>query len=230
MKLIPKNWSTFQHYKDRSPPWIKLHREILTNYDFACLPVASKAIAPLLWLLASEEKNGEIDMSMEELSFRLHIDQKTIADGLMPLINKGFFTEASGVLADCWPDARPETETETEEERETEGETKLPTKIQQKTPDGVSNEVFKDFVKLRKGLKAPVTETAIKGLEREGIKAGMTLQQVMEICCQNGWRGFKADWMKEKEAKNAGDRNREVMSGLTRGLIGGNKNVGLLGK
>jgi len=98
------------------------------------------------------------------------------------------------------------------------------------TPEGVSNEVFNDFVKLRKGLKAPVTETAIKGLDREGRKAGMTLQEVMELCCQNGWRGFKAEWMKSKEAKNAGDRNREVMSGLTRGLIGGNKNVGLLGK
>ena len=99
-----------------------------------------------------------------------------------------------------------------------------------KTPDGVSDEVFKDFIKLRKGLKAPVTETAIKGLQREGMKAGMSLQQVMEICCQNGWRGFKAEWMKEKDQKNAGERNRETISGLTRGLIGGGKNVGLLGK
>jgi len=104
------------------------------------------------------------------------------------------------------------------------------TKKEIQTPEGVSDEVFKDYIKLRKGLKAPVTETAIKGLEREGMKAGMSLQQVMEICCQNGWRGFKADWMKEKEAKNAGDRNREVLSGLTRGLVGGGKNVGLLGK
>jgi len=98
------------------------------------------------------------------------------------------------------------------------------------TPEGVSETVFKDFVKLRKGLKAPVTETAIKGLAREGEKAGLTLQEVMELCCQNGWRGFKADWLKKDEKRSAGDKNRDVMSGLTRGLIGGNKNVGLLGK
>jgi len=68
------------------------------------------------------------------------------------------------------------------------------------TPEGVSNEVFNDFVKLRKGLKAPVTETAIKGLAREAQKANMSLEQVMVLCCQNGWRGFKADWIpKEKE-------------------------------
>lgn len=99
------------------------------------------------------------------------------------------------------------------------------------TPDGVSETVFKDFVKLRKGLKAPVTETALKGLQREATKAGISLQEVLELCCQNGWRGFKADWLKDKnQNRNAGDRNQEVMSGLTRGLIGGGKDVRLLGK
>ena len=96
------------------------------------------------------------------------------------------------------------------------------------TPEGVSNEDFNDFVKLRKGLKAPVTETAIKALAKEGQKVGMSLEQVMTLCCQNGWRGFKADWVKDK--KNVADRNNDVLSGLTRGLIGGNKNVRLLGK
>ena len=28
-----KNWAQFQHFKDRSPPWIKLHREFLDDYD-----------------------------------------------------------------------------------------------------------------------------------------------------------------------------------------------------
>lgn len=95
------------------------------------------------------------------------------------------------------------------------------------TPNGVSDSVFQDFVKLRKGLKAPVTETAIKGLEREAQKAGMTLEAVMSLCCQNGWRGFKAEWIKDK---NQGNKNSQVLSGLTRGLIGGGNNVGLLGE
>ena len=73
------------------------------------------------------------------------------------------------------------------------------TNINTITPEGVSKEVFNDFVKLRKGLKAPVTETAIKGLAREGQKANMSLEQVMVLCCQNGWRGFKAEWMSKEQ-------------------------------
>jgi len=98
-----------------------------------------------------------------------------------------------------------------------------------KAPDGVSDSVFDDFVKLRKGLKAPVTETAIKGLKREGEKAGMTLEQVMSLCCQNGWRGFKAEWVKDKvQNKTQADKTRDVLSGLTRGLLGANNDVKLL--
>jgi hypothetical protein len=119
MRLQPKNWSVFQHYKDRSPPWIKLHRDLLINRDFICLPIASKALAPLLWLLASESKDGIFDASFEELQFRLHISRKEYDEGIKPLIDKEFFAVASGVLAECKQLAIPETERETEkEERE----------------------------------------------------------------------------------------------------------------
>ncbi len=91
MILVPKNWGKFQHYKDRCPPWIKLHRDILNDRTFANLPIASKALAPLLWLLASESKDGSFDAAIEELAFRLHIASKDIESGLKPLIDKGFF-------------------------------------------------------------------------------------------------------------------------------------------
>jgi len=119
MLLQPKNWAVFQHYKDRCPPWIKLHRDILNDRVFMCLPLASKALAPLLWLLASESKDGTFDGSLDELVFRLHITPKDYEDGIKPLIHKGFFVVASGVLAECYQDAIPETETEREGETET---------------------------------------------------------------------------------------------------------------
>ena len=118
MRLKPKNWAIFQHYKDRSPPWIKLHRDLLINRDFICLPIASKALAPLLWLLASEAKDGIFDASFEELQFRLHVSKKDYDDGVKPLIDKGFFEIASGVLAGCKQVAIPEREAETETEKE----------------------------------------------------------------------------------------------------------------
>lgn len=122
MLLRPKHWDKFQHYKDRRPPWIKLHRDLLDNFDYARLPVASKAIAPLLWLLASEYQDGVIEASIEELAFRLRIDDKTVNEGVKHLIDKGFFVDDSTMLASCLHDAIPETETETEKEREKETE------------------------------------------------------------------------------------------------------------
>jgi len=120
MILIPKNWDKFQHYKDRCPPWIKLHRDLLNNREYICLPLASKALAPLMWLLASESKDGTFDGSLDELVFRLHISPKEYTEGIKPLIDKGFFLPASTMLANSYQVAIPETETETEGERETE--------------------------------------------------------------------------------------------------------------
>lgn len=121
MRLTPKNWQTFQHYKDRCPPWIKLHRDLLNDRRYMCLPTASKALAPLLWLLASETKEGIFNASHEELEFRLRISPKEIKTGLEALIEVGFFivvdADASSVLAGCLHDAIPETETETETEQ-----------------------------------------------------------------------------------------------------------------
>jgi hypothetical protein len=87
------------------------------------LPIASKAIAPMLWLLASESKDGVFDGSLDELVFRLHISEKEYKDGVKPLIDNNFFTVVSGMLAECKQDAIPETERETETETNREKKT-----------------------------------------------------------------------------------------------------------
>ena len=177
MKLIPKNWDTFQHYKDRCPPWIKLHRDILTNYEFSTLPIEAKAIAPLLWLLAAESKNGEIDLSLDALAFRLHIDSKIIASSIKSLIDKGFFIDASNTLADCYQVAIPETETETKKERET--KTDSATKLLANF--GIEGDLAKDFINHRKNKKASITKTVLDGFQREADKAGISIIDAVTI-------------------------------------------------
>jgi uncharacterized protein YdaU (DUF1376 family) len=71
------------------------------------------------------------------------------------------------------------------------------------TPEGVSDSLFKDFLEVRKGKKAKWTETALKGLQREAVKANMTLEQVMQMCCERGWAGFKAEWVETAKASLA---------------------------
>ena len=123
MLLQPKNWAVFQHYKDRCPPWIKLHRDLLNDRAFMRLPIASKAIAPMLWLLASESKDGVFDGSLDELVFRLHITEKEYQAGVKPLIDNDFFNVVNGVLAERLQTAIPETERETETETKKEKKT-----------------------------------------------------------------------------------------------------------
>ena len=191
MLMRPKNWGDFQHYKDRLPPWIKLHRSLLTDREFMCLPIASKALAPLLWLLASESKDGSFDGSLDELQFRLHISRKDYEDGIKPLIDKGFFVVESGVLADCLQLATPERETETETKRETKATVVA-------TPEGVSQSVWDDFVKHRKAKKAQVTQTVIDGITKEAKKAGWPLEDALKETILRNWASFKADWVANK--------------------------------
>ena len=118
MKARVKDWQDHQHYKDRSPPWIKLHRSLLDDYKFHCLPVASRAIAPLLWLLASDD-SGMVNIDPDFLSFRLRMTPEEADAAIKPLINKGWLepvTDASAALAPCKHSACLETEVETETE------------------------------------------------------------------------------------------------------------------
>lgn len=125
MCLLVKNWAEFQHYKNRQPPWLKLHRGLLDDFDWHRLPDASKALAPMLWLLASEHEGGVIVSTVEEIAFRLRTLPEKVDAALKPLIDSGFFIEvpgdplpASAPLAQCQQGACSEREGETEEERE----------------------------------------------------------------------------------------------------------------
>jgi hypothetical protein len=192
MLLQPKNWAVFQHYKDRCPPWIKLHRDLLNDRAYMRLPIASKAIAPMLWLLASESKDGVFDGSLDELVFRLHITPKEYQDGVKPLIDNDFFILVSGVLAERKQVAIPETETETETETERETEKKATSVA---PPEGVSNSVWQEFKSLRRAKKAPITQRAIDAISNEAQKIGWTLEKALEECVVRGWQAFKADWV-----------------------------------
>ena len=63
-------------------------------------------------------------------------------------------------------------------------------------PESVSQEVWDEFVLLRKQKRTTVTPLVIKGIETEAEKAGLSLQDALVTCIERGWQGFKADWVK----------------------------------
>ena len=206
--MRPKNWDNFQHYKDRCPPWIKLHKEILNDRAYMTLPTASKALAPLLWLLASESKDGNFDASIDELEFRLRMSRQELEVGLKALIEKRFFIDDSGVLADCLQSAIPETEAEIEAETKREAKReKSATSVA--CPPEVDQQVWDDWKQLRKAKKAPVTETVVSKAQAEAQKAGMGLNEFLGIWCARGSQGLEASWLKANERVQGGHFNKQ---------------------
>jgi len=107
------NFERFQHYKDRSPPWIKLYNELLDNYEFACLQDASKAHLIAIWLLASRSSN-RLPYDSEWIERRVSANSKVDLD---ELLEAGFIELeqlCSSLLAERKQPASPEREGEGE--------------------------------------------------------------------------------------------------------------------
>jgi len=62
-------------------------------------------------------------------------------------------------------------------------------------PESVDQQVWADFMQMRKAKQAPLTVTGWSAINREASKAGWSLDQVLTECVQRGWRGFKAEWV-----------------------------------
>jgi uncharacterized protein YdaU (DUF1376 family) len=99
-------------------------------------------------------------------------------------------------------------------------------------PPDVNEQVWQDWLQLRKSKKASVTETVVKGARAEAAKLGWELEKFLVEWCTRGSQGLKAEWITEKQTQNGltktGQRNATVLQGLTRGLLGGQSNVQLL--
>lgn len=63
--------------------------------------------------------------------------------------------------------------------------------------ESVSEQVLSDWMAHRKEKRAKVTATAVRGIQREADKAGVTLEAALAMCCARGWTGFKADWVND---------------------------------
>jgi len=114
-----KNWTKFQHFKDRKPPWIKLYRDLLDDIDWHELDPKAAKVLTMLWLIASEDE-GRIPQ-IKSLAFRLRMTEKDTEVSISKLSHwleqDDINTISDGYLIDS-PETETETETETEKEIE----------------------------------------------------------------------------------------------------------------
>lgn len=71
-------------------------------------------------------------------------------------------------------------------------------------PEGVEEQVWADFVTLRKRQRAPITPTVMKTIGDEATRANWTLSEALTECVARSWRGFKADWVEARAAAAVG--------------------------
>ena len=115
-----KNWSKFQHFKDRRPPWVKLYRDLLDDMEWHDLDPLSSKVLVTLWLLASEddEQQGNLP-NIKTLSWRLRLPQEQVLECLNKL-SHWLKNDDIDVISSGYQDDLPETETERETKKETE--------------------------------------------------------------------------------------------------------------
>lgn len=118
-----KNWNEFQHFKDRSPPWIKLYKYLLDDPEWHSLSGDDAKHLVMLWLIASEDKTMEGRLpDARRIAFRLRISESDTIQLLNKLSN-WLMLDDINLISERYQhvipeERRGETETETDSSSE----------------------------------------------------------------------------------------------------------------
>lgn len=66
-------------------------------------------------------------------------------------------------------------------------------------PDGVAEQVWADWLALRKAKRAPVNATVVQEAQAESVKAGLSFEAFLRAWCARGSQGLQAEWLKPSE-------------------------------
>ncbi|MBG6178618.1 hypothetical protein IWQ55_006479 [Labrenzia sp. EL_208] len=180
-----KNWSDFQHFKDRNPPWIKLYKSLLDRRDIAMISDCNFRVLIGLWLLASEdkEKNGTLP-EISDIAFRLRKSTGEINKSLQELKDFLIFDKAEryhdDINAISLAHSR-ETETETKAETKTGALEGAENPVSEPDPepepptdDEQFDEWYADYPhKVGRGAALKAFKTVIKKTNLETLKTGL---------------------------------------------------------
>ena len=186
--LTIKNWKQFQQYKDRDPKWIKLHRDILNDYEFDQLTEIQQNHLMKIWLLASKLDNK---IPNDSIWIARQIGAKSKVD-IKQLVTSGFIVVYDSVQ-EC---TKTYLETETETYKE---ETDTP------IPDFIKSEIWGDFVQHRKEKKSPLKPTTLKQVFKDLSKwksEGDDPNEILITSIRNGWTGIFKPGAKKKKSTN----------------------------
>jgi hypothetical protein len=76
-------------------------------------------------------------------------------------------------------------------------------------PESVSEQVWADWLTIRKTKDAPLTQTAWRLMLKEVDKAGWTIEAAIDECCLRTWASFKASWVNKPNDLGGGTMNKQ---------------------
>lgn len=175
--------------------------------------------AILIAVRAVEESNSQIDQKRAvERDRKRRQRANTPADGgTVTGQSRDKGRTVTGTVSLSLPpneiNSNPPTHTHENNKPARKGKSETPAK-----PDGVADQVWADFLDLRKRKSAPLSETALDGIRREATKAGWGLNDALAESVTRGWQAFKSDWVKDA-AKPPGGVCSTGASPLLKSLI-----------
>lgn len=225
---IPK-WEEYQHYKDRNPPWIKLHNKLLESYDFECLPDASKAHLICIWLLASRTNNK---MKADKNWIQRKIGANSEVD-INALVNSGFLVikqedgdctqNASMMLQEPASNSCTEKRESREEKSREEPEKKKDTSKAAPVDFsifGMTDEQLSEMKRIRKKNKGgAITQRVADALSKEfhaAAQFGFSFDELLTEWELRGWKSLKAEWIKPKASDQQSQAHNDGLSAITR--------------
>jgi hypothetical protein len=187
-----RNWDKFQHYKNRNPPWIKLHTALLENYEFASLQDASKLLAMCIWMLAARSDN-KMPVDAEWIRNKCNLKSKV---DLSPLFEGGFIEEIQELPAveqDASNALAPRKQSATSEERRDRGETEsadAPPPFDPASIPGLNVDAWGLWVEHRKAIKKPIRPHSMPDAAEELAKLGDRQLAEVKRARAGGWQGL----------------------------------------
>lgn len=175
-----RNWDRFQHFKDRRPPWIKLHREILDNRDVMVITEKNFKILVCLWLIASESEDMDGSLPpIEDISFRLRYTEKEITRAIHEL--KEFIDiDDINMISKRYQDDKKNIHKQDKFE----------------IPEGIDKQTWSDYEQMRNKIKKPMTNKAkilaISKLLKINKETGDDPNDILEQSTFNSWQGLFA--------------------------------------
>jgi hypothetical protein len=81
-------------------------------------------------------------------------------------------------------------------------------------PNDLPEQLWQDWLELRKAKRAPLNTTTINTFRAEAQKAGISFEEAVSFSVANGYQGFKADWYRKNASTFTNGRPHQGYAGF----------------